>query len=395
MKTAFTPYTLGNIELRNRFIRAGCFEGMAQEGQVTDALIEHHEALARGGMAMTTVGYLSASEDGRGFGHELWANPAIQPRLRQLTDAVHRHGALASVQIVHCGFFASPWVTGYPTYGASKKLCLFRLSICRKMTLSDIREKVDDFVRAAQLARDSGFDAIEVHAGHGYLLSQFLSPWTNRRDDEFGGSLDNRLRFPVMVISALREALGPDFPVLVKMNLEDGFRGGVTLPEAVIIARAFADAGATALIPSCGFTARTPFMMLRGRVPAKEMIRNQPEWFMRLGLIFFRRLVVRTYPFSPLFLLNGAREIRNAVSIPVIYIGGVLSASHIATLMAEGFPLCQLGRATIENPNIVQQLGQNAVQSSDCDQCNRCVATMDAHGVYCVTAEERRQSNAR
>jgi 2,4-dienoyl-CoA reductase-like NADH-dependent reductase (Old Yellow Enzyme family) len=136
---------------------------------------------------------------------------------------------------------------------------------------------------------------VELHAGHGYLLSQFLSPWTNRRRDRYGGSLENRLRFPAEVVRRVRAAAGPDFPVLVKLNQRDGFPGGLELEEAVEVARGFQLAGASALVPSCGFTARTPlFFVPRDR-------------------------------YQPLFLLEGARRIREEVDLPVIYVGGVLS----------------------------------------------------------------------
>ena len=212
---ALTPGSIGDLQLRNRFIRAGCFEGMSQGGRVTPDLIEHHRRVAAGSAAMTTVAYCSVSPDGRAFDHELWMRPEILPGLRDLTAAVHREGAAASIQLAHCGFFASPQVIGRRPLGASRKLCLFRLSYCQEMTGSQIEAKIEDFRRAALLAREAGFDAVEIHAGHGYLLSQFLSPWTNHRRDQYGGSLENRLRFPAAVIRRVRRAIGPGFPILV------------------------------------------------------------------------------------------------------------------------------------------------------------------------------------
>jgi 2,4-dienoyl-CoA reductase-like NADH-dependent reductase (Old Yellow Enzyme family) len=382
---ALTPGSIGDLQLRNRFIRAGCFEGMSQGGRVTPDLIEHHRRVAAGGAAMTTVAYCSVSFDGRAFDHELWMRQEILPGLRDLTDAVHREGAAASIQLSHCGFFAGPQVIGHRPLGASRKLCLYRLSYCEEMTESQIDAKTEDFVRAARLAREAGFDAVEIHAGHGYLLSQFLSPWTNHRRDRDGGSLENRMRFPAAVVAGVRQALGPGFPILVKMNQRDGMRGGLELDEAVLIARRFEQEGASLLVPSCGFTAKTPLYMMRGRVPTWEMARNQGNLLARLGLILFGRFMVQTYPFQALFLLDGAIRIRQAVTIPVAYIGGVLSLAGIERVMKAGFEFTQVGRAIVRDPDFVRRLQSGALEASDCDHCNRCIATMEAGGVTCVT----------
>jgi 2,4-dienoyl-CoA reductase-like NADH-dependent reductase (Old Yellow Enzyme family) len=388
MNELFTPGRIGGLTLPNRFIRAGCFEGMAQGGNVTDALIAHHRDLAAGGCALTTVGYCAVSKDGRGFGHELWMRDELVGQLRQLTDAVHEAGGRASIQLVHCGFFSSPRVTGTRPLGASRKLCLFRLSICDEMTQEQIRNTTVDFADTACRAKEAGFDAVEIHAGHGYLLSQFLSPWTNRRTDEWGGLLENRLRFPVDVLRAVRAAVGPDFPILVKMNQMDGMKGGLVLADALPIARAFEQAGASALIPSCGFTAKTPFMMLRGKLPVREMVANQREWIMKLGLTLFGRLFVQYYPFEPVFLLDGARQIAKEVSIPVVYIGGITSAADAQRALDAGCTFVQIGRATVRDPAFVRRL-QNATSSpSDCDHCNRCIGAMDGGGVACLSARE-------
>jgi 2,4-dienoyl-CoA reductase-like NADH-dependent reductase (Old Yellow Enzyme family) len=381
----FTPTKLGGLKLRNRVMRAGCFEGMCQNGAVTPALIEHHRRVAQGGVGLTTVAYCSVSYDGRAFGHEMWMRSEIVPDLRRLTDAVHTEGAASSLQIGHCGFFSNPREIQKRPLGASPKLCLFRLSICQQMTQADIDEKIADFARTASLAKEAGFDALEIHAGHGYLLAQFLSPWTNWRTDAYGGSLENRLRFPLAVIRAVRGAVGPEFPLLVKMNQEDGFPGGLMLDEAVQVAQAYEQAGVDALVPSCGFTARTPLYMMRGDVPTREMARNQEQWLLRLGMTLFGRFMVQHYRFEPLFLLEGARRIQQAVQIPVVYIGGVLSLKDMEKAMEEGFGFLQVGRAIIRDPDFVNHLQSGEVTVSDCDHCNRCIASMDAGGVYCVT----------
>lgn len=385
--TIFTGARIGGLALPNRLIRAGCYEGLARGGEITDGLIEHHRRLAAGGIAMTTLGYLAVSADGRGFAHELWARPDLAPKLRRFADVVHGAGAAASVQLVHCGFFSSPSVIGRRPLGASPKLCLYRGAVCTGMTPAEIDEKVAAFARAARLVKGAGFDALELHAGHGYLLSQFLSPWTNRRRDEYGGSLENRLRFPAAVIRAVREAVGPDFPVLVKLNQRDGFRGGLELDEAVETARRFEREGAGALVPSCGFTAKpSSLYMMRGRVPIREMAANGPTPAVRLATRLFGGVFARRYPFAPMFLLEGTRRIRQAVSIPVVYVGGALSLGDMEKALEAGCTFVQIGRPTIRDPDFPRRLRSGEVTESDCDQCNRCVAAMDASGVECTSA---------
>ncbi|MCK4964396.1 MAG: NADH:flavin oxidoreductase, partial [Dehalococcoidia bacterium] len=245
-----SPGKIAGLELRNRIIRSGCFEGMCPDGYPSDPLLEHHREVAAGGTAMTTISYCSVSFDGRGFDSEMWMREEIVPELRRLTDAVHLEGAAASIQLGHCGYFSSKSVIGRRPLGASRKFCVFRYAFAREMTEEEINRVTEDFGKASALSVKAGFDAVEIHAGHGYLLSQFLSPYTNKRRDSFGGSLENRLRFPASVVKHVRETVGPDFPILIKMNLRDGFKGGLELDEAVEVAKRYEAEGASALIPS-------------------------------------------------------------------------------------------------------------------------------------------------
>jgi 2,4-dienoyl-CoA reductase-like NADH-dependent reductase (Old Yellow Enzyme family) len=379
----FTPGKIGNLQLRNRIIRSGCFEGMCPHATPSDALIEHHRKVAAGGIGMTTVAYCAASKDGVAFGHEMWMREEIIPILKRLTDAVHKEGAAASIQIGHCGFFANKSVIGKTPIGPSRKFCLFRYSICRAMNEDDMNRVREDFGKAAKMAIKAGFDAIEIHAGHGYLLSQFLSPWTNCRKDQYGGSLENRLRFPASVIKHVRQAVGPGYPILIKMNCEDGFKGGLTLDEAVQVAKRFEAEGASALVPSCGFTARTSFYMMRGQVPIMEYVKSEKNLFTKMGMAMFGRIMVKEHPFKEMFLFDQAKRIKDAVKIPVAYIGGVCSVDNMEKAMKEGFEFVQIGRATVRDPNVVKKMQSGEITAIDCDHCNRCVAEMAAKGVVC------------
>jgi len=263
------------------------------------------------------------------------------------------------------------------------------------MTEDDLERVAADFAAAARMARAAGFDAVEVHAGHGYLLSQFVSPYTNRRTDRWGGPLEGRLRFPTMVVQRVREALGPDGVVLVKMNLFDGFERGLQADEAPAIARAYAAAGATALVPTCGFTSRTPFHMLRGDLPVREMVANQPKWTTRTGLRLFGRLLVPRVPYEDLFLFQDALRLVGQVPVPLVLMGGVRSLEHVAMARRAGFEFVQLGRPLVMEPDLPRRWQAGDARPSECDACNRCVAAMDGGGVYCVTRRERERTAAR
>ena len=381
----FTPGKIGNLELRNRTIRSGCFEGMCYHATPSVALIEHHRKVAAGGIGMTTVAYCAASRDGVAFGHEMWMREEIIPVLKRLTYAVHNEGAAASIQIGHCGFFANKSATGKTPIGPSRKLCLFRYSICRAMNEADIERVREDFGKAAKMAIAAGFDAIELHAGHGYLLSQFLSPWTNSRTDQYGGSLENRLRFPASIIKHVREVVRPGYPILIKMNCEDGFKGGLNIDEAVQVAKSFEEAGASMLVPSCGFTARTSFYMMRGNVPVWEYVKSEKNPVTKVGMALFGRFMVKEIPFQEMFLFDQAKRIKDAVKIPVACIGGVCSVNDMDKAMKEGFEFVQIGRATIRDPNVIRKMQSGEITASDCDHCNRCIAAMAAQGVTCVS----------
>lgn len=385
---AFETATLGPLRLRNRILRSGCFEGMCPDGAPSEGLLQHHREVAAGGAAMTTVAYCAVSADGRSYPTEMWMRPEIVPSLRRLTDAVHAEGCAASLQIGHCGRFSDPRVIGGRALAPSPVFCLFRLSVPRQMGPSDLDRVAGDFARATTLAREAGFDAVEVHAGHGYLLSQFLSAHTNRRRDDLGGDLAARTRWPAEVVERVRQAAGAGMAVLVKSNVDDGFPGGIMPPDAVEVAARFEAVGADAIVTSGGFTSRTPFYMLRGDVPVRQMVRNESDPIRRLGLACFGRLVVREYPFTPTFFLESAAHVARAVGIPTALVGGVCGLADIHRARRAGFRFVVMGRALIRDPHLPARMARGEVDLSDCDHCNRCVAAMDAGGVHCVTRRE-------
>ncbi len=389
--TVFTPFKLAGIGLRNRVIRTAAFEGMSPDGIPSDALIEHHAKVAAGGVAMTTLAYCSVSKQGLTFSHQLHMRPEIHSQLRRFTEAVHREGAAASIQLGHAGYFASKKVIGCAPLAPSRCFNTYGLAFSKEMTEAQIEEVTLEFVSAAGQAVSAGFDAVEIHVGHGYLLSQFLSPHTNRRNDRFGGSLENRMRFPLSVVRRVKEAVGLNVPVLAKMNLTDGFKGGLVIEEAVEVARGLEAGGADALVLSGGFVSKTPLYMLRGNVPLKEMVSVQKNPVHRVGLMLFGKLFVQTYPFEELFFLEEALEVRRAVDLPLVLVGGVSTLLGMQTAMKHGFEFVAMGRALIADPDFVRNLQSGEKEASECDQCNICIAEMERGGVRCVLLDRHEQ----
>jgi len=392
-----TPMTLADLRLRNRVIKTATFEGMSPGGVPSQQLIEHHAALARGGVGMTTLAYCAVSPHGRTFGDQLVMSAELVPQLRRLTEAVHAQGAAASIQLGHCGGFSKDLeqreLSPPGPLGPSRAINLYGvlsgLVWTKPMGVAELDAVVEQFAVAAARAIEAGFDAIELHLGHGYLLSQFLSPALNRRRDEYGGSLDNRLRLPLRVVRAVREAVGVGVPILCKINLRDDIPGGLELDEAVAIAQALEREGVDALVLSGGIVSKSAFYLLRGDRPLREMIAVEKKSMQRMALRVFGRQVIKAHPFEELFFLPLARAIRAAVSMPLCLLGGIVSRDNLETAMAEGFELVAMGRALLENPNFISELEAGSLTRSACTHCNVCVAEMDRGGVRCVLPQPR------
>ncbi len=234
---------MGGLRLRNRFIKSATYEGMVADGLPTRALVRHHVELSRGGVGMTTVAYCAVSPDGRTFANQVVMGERALPHLRALTAAVQHAGARVMVQLGHAGGFSkNEALRGRrgplgPSFGMNPYGVMKGLPFTFAMSRADIERTTQDFVTAARLAEQAGFDALELHAGHGYLLSQFASAHRNQRDDDYGGSRKNRMRFACEVVRRVRDAVSPGVAVFVKMNLDDGVQGGVHAADAAEHAR--------------------------------------------------------------------------------------------------------------------------------------------------------------
>lgn len=360
---------------------------MYEGGIPTDALIEHHRQLALGGVGMTTVSYGAISDDGRSFEDQMVIGEHCDSQLSRLVTAVHEAGSKVSIQLTHCGYFSKNKETRrllsasrtFNAYGS-----LSGLLFSNPMNPNDMNQIKNDFVNAAKRIKSLGFDAIELHMGHGYLLSQFLSPITNRRKDEYGGSIENRSRFPLEVFDAVSTAVGREFPVLVKLNLHDGFNKGFDLKDCIHVIKELEERGCAAVILSGGFTSKTPFFMMRGKIPWKGMIQNARNWAEKLSMSLFGPLLIPSHKFEPLFFYEMAKEVRKNVSIDLVYVGGVASKKHIELLMQSGFNWIALARPLIQNPNFVNEMKKGITTESACNRCNQCIVEMERGGIRCT-----------
>ena len=233
----FTPAKLGPVTLRNRTIKAATYEGLTKDGQVTDALIDFHVRHARGGVGMTTVAYCAVAPAGRTDRRQIhWRDEAMSG-LRKLTDAVHAEGAAVQAQIGHAGPVANPKSNKLPALAPSRHFHLTTQTVAKAATHGDIARVVEAHARAGRMAIEAGFDSIEIHMGHNYLTSSFLSPKVNHRKDEYGGSLANRARLAREIGRAVRDAVGDRIAVTAKLNMDDGVPGGFWIDEAIQVAR--------------------------------------------------------------------------------------------------------------------------------------------------------------
>ncbi len=379
----FTPGRIGPLTLRNRSIRSAAFEGMCPKGVPSRSLVEYHRAVAAGDIGMTTVAYVSVSREGRSFSHQAWMREAIVPQFKELTEAVHEAGALASIQLGHCGNMSDRHVSGARPIAPSAVFNLFGLAVPRAMTEADIEEVADQFAESTRLAKRAGFDAVEIHAGHGYLISQFLNRQTNRRRDKWGGSIENRARFARLVVARVKEAAGPKMAVIAKMNLRDGYKGGMEVDEAIHVAKILEEDGIDALVLSGGFVSKTPMYVMRGDTPYKEFAKGERRLLAKVGLVLFGRFLVKTYPFVEAYFLEDAKRVRRSVKVPLVLVGGLKSRAVIEDMLSRGFDFVGMARPLIAQPDFVARLHRGEISESPCEPCNECVALMYHNEASC------------
>lgn len=373
----FNPAKLGPLTLRNRVIKAATSEARTPDALVTDDLIEYHRLPAAGGVAMTTVAYCAVSPGGRTCGNQIWMRPHAVPGLRRLTEAIHAEGAAISAQIGHAGPVADARSNQATALAPVRFFNPIAMRFAQKATREDIDDVLAAHAHAARLAVDAGFDAVEIHLGHNYLASAFLSPLLNRRDDEFGGSLQNRAKVARGLVMAVRRAVRQQVAVTAKLNMTDGIRGGITVDEALTTARWLQDdGGLDAIELTAGSSLVNPMYLFRGDAPVKEFaaaFKPPLRWGIRMtGHRFFRE-----YPYRDAYLLREARLFRAELTIPLILLGGITNRTTMDLAMAEGFEFVAMARALLAEPDLVNRIAAEGSQvRSACTHCNQCMATI-------------------
>lgn len=386
MKTSklFTEASIGPITLRNRTIRSAAFESMCPGNAPSQQLLDYHRSVAAGGVGMTTVAYAAVAQSGLSFDRQLWMRKEIVPGLRKLTDSVHKEGAAASIQLGHCGNMSHKKICGETPVGASSGFNLYSPTFVRGLRKDELRVMAKAYGNAVRLARESGFDAVEIHAGHGYLISQFLSPYTNHRKDEYGGSLDNRMRFMDEVMAEVMKAAGNDMAVLVKVNMRDGFKGGMDIEDSLQVAHRLVNDGAQALVLSGGFVSKAPMYVMRGAMPIKAMTHYMDCWWLKWGVRMAGHLMIPTVPFKEAYFLDDAMLFRKEIkNIPLVYVGGLISREKIEDVLDKGFEFVQMGRALLNEPGFVNRMKLDVNARCTCKHSNYCIARMYSIDMAC------------
>ena len=261
------------------------------------------------------------------------------------------------------------------------------------MTVKDIDQIVDDFGKAVDMCRRAGFDCIEVHAGHGYLISQFLSPYTNHRRDEYGGSLENRMRFMRRVITRVMEEAKDDMAIVVKTNMYDGFRSGMHEEECIKVAQELEKLGVHALVLTAGFVSKAPMDVMRGAMPLKTLayyMDMKKFWWLKLGLHIGGRIVIPTVPYQDAYFYDTAMRFRNALKMPLIYVGGMVDKGDMEKVLDSGFVAFQMARALVHDTDFVNKLHSGEVTRSGCKHSNYCIGrmyTLDMRCNHCMNGE--------
>jgi 2,4-dienoyl-CoA reductase-like NADH-dependent reductase (Old Yellow Enzyme family) len=331
---------------------------------------------------MTTVAYLAVSPEGRTDRHCVLLGPDSVEGLARLTGSVHDAGALASAQIGHAGPVANSKSNGAPALSPSRRFGASG-ALTRAASADDIARITEDYRRGAARAVEAGFDCIEVHLGHNYLLSAFLSPRLNKRTDGFGGSLDHRARFPRQVVAAVRQGAGDTVAVTAKLNMADGVPGGFDVPESIAFARMLQEDGhLDALELTGGSSLSNPMYLFRGDAPRAEFAATLPQP-LRLGFRVVGKRFLKEYPFEEGYFGAQARQFLSALDLPIILLGGVNRLDTVEAAMGEGFSFVAMARALLREPDLVGRWARGERDDGLCIHCNRCMPSIYS-GTRCV-----------
>lgn len=381
----FEQAQIGPLTLRNRTIRSAAFESMCPGHEPSQQLYDYHTSVARGGVGMTTVAYAAVTESGLSFDRQLVMRPEIIPGLRRLTDGIHSEGAAAGIQLGHCGNMSHKDICGCIPVGACTGFNLYSPTLVRGLRKEELPVLAKQFGNAVNLAREAGFDSVEIHCGHGYLIDQFLNTYFNHRKDEYGGSLENRMRFMTMCIEEVMKAAKDDMVVIVKMNMRDGLKHpGTTLDESLQIAKRLQELGVHAIVLSGGLVSATPMYVMRGEMPIKTMTHYMDKWWLKYGVRACGKMMVPTVPYEEAFFLEDALKFRQALpDMKFIYVGGLVAGDKINEVLSHGFEAVQMARSLLNEPDFVNRLKDDPHHRCGCGHSNYCIGRMYTLDMAC------------
>ena len=381
MSVLFTPQKIGIMEIRNRFVHSATYECMAaDDGQVTDALIKRYTRIAKGGTGLIIPGYLFVMPNGRAALRQTGIHDdGMIEGLKSLVDAVHGKGSRIVFQLMHSGRQTTKEVIGQTPLSPSKGVMdTIYLTRPGEMNENHIRSVIRAFGAAARRAEEAGADGVQVHAAHGYLVNQFLSPFFNKRTDSWGGSPENRFRFLKEIILEIKKNVSDDFPVMVKLNTRDFTpKEGITPDLARTYATWLADLSIDGLEVSCGTICYSMFQMCRGDVPTREMVHTFPWWKKITGKIMFKTLEGK-FDLDEGYNVEAAKVIKPVIGdIPLLVVGGLRKVPHMETVIQNGWAdFISMSRPFIKQPHIVNRIKEGKAHDVTCVSCNRCLAAV-------------------
>lgn len=395
MSVLFTPRMLGPLSVRNRFVSSATYEAMASPtGEVTDALLARYRKLAQGGVGLVIPGHMFVDARGRANAHQTGIHDdALVPGLRALATAARDGGAKVVFQLAHGGLQCTAQVPGGRLVAPSaRRRDPVTLRKAAAMTASEIAEVVHAFGAAARRAAEAGADGVQIHAAHGYLASEFLSPYFNDRTDAWGGSGEKRFRFLREILGAVRQALPPDRAVLVKLNLDDHLPGdGVTPTIAAETCARLAALGVDGVEASCGCSHWSFMNMCRGDVPIDDLVEGLPLWKRVPARLIMRRLVGK-FDAAEGYNRDAARTVKPALgSVPLLLVGGMRTLAFMDGVVARGeADFISLSRPFIRDPSLVRRFQEGKTRAASCESCNRCLAAIqNERPVRCYSGARR------
>jgi 2,4-dienoyl-CoA reductase-like NADH-dependent reductase (Old Yellow Enzyme family) len=372
MTQLFEETSIKGMKMRNRTVRSATWEGMCEpDGRPTQKLIDCYENLARGGVGLIISGYTFVRADGKGLPGKMGIHTDdFESDFKNLTDAVHAAGGTIAIQLVHAGGQTTAQNAGRQPLAPSSIQADQFPEVPAELSRDDISDLVAAFGAGARRAKAWGFDAVQLHGAHGFLINQFLSPLTNRRTDEYGGSIENRSRFLLEVYQKVRQEVGENYPVLIKLNAADNMDGGLEIDDAIYVAKALEAAGIDAIEVSTGTPASGD------KSPVREKI-NTPE--------------------KEAYNLGPALGIKKEVNCPVMVVGGFRSYEVLEKVLRDNdISYISMSRPFIREPGLVNRWRQGDHKPATCVSCNSCFGPgLEEGGIYCVVEKKKQEKAAK